>query len=576
MRKRETHNEIDHKESSFVEQETMEDLIHASVGSEENKDGQEQQPKENNYKRNRKIGLCIGAVQLLAAAFLIFNIVRLDVLPLNYFIGVCVILVVTLVITAALLMPNKTLYFGWGFAVLMSLILIVGNVYIVRTYSVINAISVEEGDDNFSLDNIVVAVLKDDQAESMDDALLYNFGIMKSMDRENTNTAISEIETAANLTLTVTEFDDFKTMVNALKREEIQAIIYNTAYDATIEEFDEDFDEKIKILNSHEIRTSLNFSAADMNVTEEPFTVYISGIDVFGDISQTSRSDVNMLVTIDPVNKEILMTTTPRDYWVPLPDVSYGTNDKLTHAGIYGVQCSMDTLSQVFGIEIDYYVRVNFTTLRDLVDALGGVNVYSEYEFTTHYKNGGYDIKQGYNQMNGKVALAFSRERYNVPGGDEQRGRDQQAVLEALIKKAMSPSILTGYMAIMDSVEGSFETNMSMNQIASLVKMQLADGASWNMTSQSVTGEYGSEPCFSTGYGSYSIMYPSYESVYIARKAILEAGGTALPETSPLYRSFDQYSYLDEIQTESETDTETEIGMETGTESQLETQQIIR
>ena len=135
----------------------------------------------------------------------------------------------------------------------------------------------------------------------------------------------------------------------------------------------------------------------DINVTQNPFTVYISGIDVYGEISQTSRSDVNMLVTVNPQTKEVIMTTTPRDYYVQLPGVSGESRDKLTHAGIYGIQCSIDTLEQLYDIEIDYYVRVNFTTLRNLVDALGGVNVYSEYEFTTHYKNGGYEIKKGYN-----------------------------------------------------------------------------------------------------------------------------------------------------------------------------------
>ena len=188
-------------------------------------------------------------------------------------------------------------------------------------------------------------------------------------------------------------------------------------------------------------------------------------------------------------------------------------------------------MEQLYDIEIDYYVRVNFTTLRNLVDALGGVNVYSEYEFTTHYKNGGYEIKKGYNFMDGKKALAFARERYNVPGGDEQRGRDQQAVLKALFEKVMSPSILTGYLGILDSIEGNFETNMGMDQIASLVKMQLADGSSWDIKSQSVTGTFGNEYCYSGGYQLLSIMYPDETSVAEARQGILRVLG--LEEDAP-------------------------------------------
>lgn len=149
----------------------------------------------------------------------------------------------------------------------------------------------------------------------------------------------------------------------------------------------------------------------------------------------------------------------------------------------------------------------------------------SEYAFTTHYKNGGYEIKKGYNHMDGKKALAFSRERYNVPGGDEQRGKDQQAVLKALLEKAMSPSILTGYMGILDSLEDYFETNMSMDQITSLVKMQLADGSSWSIKSQSVTGTFGNEYCYSERSQRLSVMYPDEASVAKARKGILAVLG---------------------------------------------------
>ena len=391
----------------------------------------------------------------------------------------------------------------------------------------------------YKVDSIVVAVLQDDQAQTMDDALLYNFGIHKTLDRDNTNTVIAEIEANAGIELTVTEYDDFSALISALKSGAIQAMIYNSAFNDTIEETDENFSDEVRILDNHSIQTKVNLTASDMNLTKEPFTVYISGIDVYGKIGQTSRSDVNMLVTVNPVTKEVLMTTTPRDYYVTLPNVSGDSRDKLTHAGIYGINCSMDTLSQIYGIRIDYYVRVNFDTLKKVVNALGGVDVYSEYEFTTHYKNGGYEIKKGYNHMDGKTALAFARERYNVPGGDEQRGRDQQAVLKAILEKAMSPSILTGYMGLMDSLSGSFETNMSMNQIASVVKMQLADGASWDIKSQSVTGTFGNEACYSTGWQRLSIMFPDEASIYAARKKILAVGGVALTEDDPLYRTFD-------------------------------------
>jgi len=475
----------------------------------------------------RIAGFILAGIQLLVSVILGIQIMRLNVLPEKYLIPLLAVLIIFVAVTVCTQFSKKTRIGGLVFGGIVSIVLVTGCIYLGRTQTVLDSVTVED-EDNFKVDNIVVAVLKDDVAQSMDDTLLYNFGIQKTIDRDNTDTAIAEIESSAGLTLSVTEFEDFSSMVRALRKGEIQAIIYNAAYNDTIEENEKDFTDEIRVLNSHEIKTKMTLTTSDMNVTQEPFTVYISGIDVYGEIEKTSRSDVNMLVTVNPQTKEILMTTTPRDYWVYLPDVSGQYRDKLTHAGIYGVQCSMDTLSQLYGIQIDYYVRVNFTTLKKIVDALGGVNVYSEYEFTTHYKNGGYDIKKGYNQMNGKVALAFARERYNVPGGDEQRGRDQQAVLKALIEKAMSPSILTGYMGILDSLEGSFETNLSMNQIASLVKMQLGDGASWEIKAQNAEGSFGSEACFSSGWQRLSVMYEDFDSIVRARNKMLETGAVAV------------------------------------------------
>ena len=182
---------------------------------------------------------------------------------------------------------------------------------------VLSDITVE--DNNYKVDQIVIAVLKDDPAEELEDTLIYNFGIQKTLDRENTDTTISNIEEQSGTTLNVTEFDDLASMAQALYDGQVQAVIYNAAYDDTIEETVEDFTDQIKVLENHEIRTQTQMTGNDINVTQNPFTVYISGIDVYGEISQTSRSDVNMLVTVNPQTKEVIMTTTPRDYYVQLP-----------------------------------------------------------------------------------------------------------------------------------------------------------------------------------------------------------------------------------------------------------------
>lgn len=515
-----------------------------SVNEDENHpEGSVRRKKREVHGKKKKvmqwIGWGVALAQVILSVVLMIQVSALGMIPEKYLVVAGFALFVLAGLTVASTFFGKTIIPGWIFGVLIIIISIFGCVYLGRTQSVLEEVTMDADEEVYKVDSIVVAVLQDDQAQTMDDALLYNFGIHKTLDRDNTNTVIAEIEANAGIDLTVTEYDDFSALISDLKSGAIQAMIYNSAFNDTIEETDENFSDEVRILDNHSIQTKVNLTASDMNLTKEPFTVYISGIDVYGKIGQTSRSDVNMLVTVNPVTKEVLMTTTPRDYYVTLPNVSGDSRDKLTHAGIYGINCSMDTLSQIYGIRIDYYVRVNFDTLKKVVNALGGVDVYSEYEFTTHYKNGGYEIKKGYNHMDGKTALAFARERYNVPGGDEQRGRDQQAVLKAILEKAMSPSILTGYMGLMDSLSGSFETNMSMNQIASVVKMQLADGASWDIKSQSVTGTFGNEACYSTGWQRLSIMFPDEASIYAARKKILAVGGVALTEDDPLYRTFD-------------------------------------
>ena len=486
----------------------------------------EEVQRKKKSRKSKKLQLAgfIGCgLLIVVSVVLIVQAMRLNVLPDKYIAALAVVLFVLAAAMAGLQFPKKTRLLGCILSVLLTAAMVVGNVYLARTHMVLDGITTEEG--NYKVDNIVVAVMKDDRAEALEDTLIYNFGIHKTLDRENTDKTIESLESQSGATLNVTEFDDFSAMIEALYDGEVQAIIYNEAYEGTIEETQKDFTNKIRVLENHEITTKVEFTGDDANVTQKPFTIYISGIDVKGKISQTSRSDVNMLVTVNPLTKEVMLTTTPRDYFVQLPEISGESRDKLTHAGIYGVDCSMATLSQIYNIDIDYYVRVNFTTLKNLVDALGGVDVYSEYAFTTHYKNGGYEIKKGYNHMDGKKALAFSRERYNVPGGDEQRGKDQQAVLKALLEKAMSPSILTGYMGILDSLEDYFETNMSMDQITSLVKMQLADGSSWSIKSQSVTGTFGNEYCYSERSQRLSVMYPDEASVAKARKGILAVLG---------------------------------------------------
>ncbi|MFV0363677.1 MAG: LCP family protein [Suipraeoptans sp.] len=247
----------------------------------------------------------------------------------------------------------------------------------------------------------------------------------------------------------------------------------------------------------------------DINLTQDSYIMYISGIDVFGEISQESRSDVNMLLVMNPKTHEILMVNTPRDYYVELTGVSDGAKDKLTHAGIYGVGTSMATLSTLYNTPVEFSTRLNFTSMIDIIDALGGVTVESDIAFTTGENAGEIvDIQEGKNHLTGSQALAFSRERDNLEDGDNQRGINQQAVIKAMLKKAASPLFLVGGNKILDTVGTNVEINMSRKQLQQLIKGYLGGIGRWNITSVQATGTGSTEYCYSYSDGPLYVTIP--------------------------------------------------------------------
>ena len=249
---------------------------------------------------------------------------------------------------------------------------------------------------------------------------------------------------------------------------------------------------------------------------DDTFAMYISGIDVYGDIGTTSRSDVNIIAVVNTKTHQVLLITTPRDYYVPIPTISGDERDKLTHAGIYGVEASVATLEQLYEMNIDYYTRVNFTSVVKIVDALGGVSVYSNQSFTT----GNLTIHEGYNDLNGEQALAFSRERHNVEGGDFQRGKNQQEVIKGIIRKAISPAILLGANDILNSISGNVDTNMPTEAIQNLIKEQLDTKASWNIKSMAAVGTGDSQTCYSIPNSQVYVAWPDQTSIDEIKAAV--------------------------------------------------------
>lgn len=231
-------------------------------------------------------------------------------------------------------------------------------------------------------------------------------------------------------------------------------------------------------------------------VTGQPFNVYISGVDFWGDIEEVSRSDVNMIVTVNPNTRQILLTSIPRDAYITLH--TYQQPDKLTHTGVYGIDETTSTVEDWLGIKIDYYVRANFNMAMALVNAMDGVDVYSDYDFKSSISK--YKYKKGWNYLTGKQALYFARERKSFKDSDQQRIKNQQRVVKAMIRKlTTSKTLLTNYTDLLDAVEGYMQTDMSQKEITSMIKLQLNDmSRKWKIDSIAISGE-------ETMMGTYSM-----------------------------------------------------------------------
>ena len=259
-----------------------------------------------------------------------------------------------------------------------------------------------------------------------------------------------------------------------------------------------------------------------MAITTEPFVVYLSGVDNRGELTEDARSDVNILAVVNPLTKRVALINTPRDYYVDLAGTD--SKDKLTHAGLYGVETSMETLGSLYGIPVDEYVRINFAGFIDVVDALDGIDVYSDYAFTSVGSPGYYDptdFVEGWNHLDGKAALAFARERHAFATGDIQRGINQMKVIDAMLEKIKSPALLTNYSRLLAAVADNFVTSFSSGQIAALVRMQLSDFAAWDIQNYSVTGSSSSSTrCYSAQGQKLYVMLPDEASVDGARALI--------------------------------------------------------
>lgn len=456
-------------------------------------------------------GMVFFAFQLASSLAFLWLLCWMDILLMEYLLGIAGVLLVLLGITliSQLAVRGKGKIVGKVFSFLMTIVLAVGSFYVYKTGGALLSIAGGGSESH----KMVAVVRESDKAEELSDAEDYVFGIQYATDGENTDKALSNINKQLKKSIDTEVFDNMEEMAQALMDEEIDIIVYDSNYQNTMEKASEGFGSNTRVIYEYTVEETQDVSL-DVPVQSEPFTVYISGIDIYGNVEDSSRSDVNIIATVNPTTHQILLVTTPRDYYVEIPGISGGMKDKLTHAGNYGVDVSIDTLEELYQVSIPFYGRLNFTSFINIIDILGGVDVESEYAFTTGTDAGAVvEIQEGTNHLDGQEALAFARERHALVDGDNQRGKNQEALITAMIKKMVSPSMIVKAADILDEAADSVETNMSMKQIRALIKQQLSDHSDWQIYSMAADGIGGQEMCYSTGSQYLYVTIPNEDTV---------------------------------------------------------------
>ena len=468
------------------------------------------------------LSVLLMAVLLVEATFMLM-LTMLDVLPDKFAAIIFVMLVgITVLITKLLndrKPASKQRRIGEVISVLMIALLCLGSYYIYSTFSMFNNIS----DEDKQTEEFYVIALKDGSYEKLKDIKGKAVHVTKN-ESKSYREAKDKLTVKADVTYVPDEsyIETGYILIDKDKKTYDEIIfVSSTNYEMLCEDID-GFKRKTKVIYTVSVEIEKNDIAKRIDVTNDSFNVYISGIDAFGGINKVSRSDVNMIMTVDPVEKKILLTSIPRDMYVDLH--SYGAKDKLTHSGIYGVGETVETVEDWLDIDINYYIRVNFTSLKDIVDAIGGVDVESPYAFESSVSR--YSYNEGINHLDGEAALFFARERKSFEDGDQERIKNQQRVLKGILDKITgSTAILTGYTQILNTIGDEIQTNLSESDISALVKMQLEDIGGWTIKTTAIkgTGTYAST--YSMGSRQLYVVIPDESSVKDAQTKINEMTG---------------------------------------------------
>nr|AOP03387.1 Integral membrane regulatory protein Wzg [Streptococcus suis]AOP03455.1 Integral membrane regulatory protein Wzg [Streptococcus suis]AOP03627.1 Integral membrane regulatory protein Wzg [Streptococcus suis]AOP03779.1 Integral membrane regulatory protein Wzg [Streptococcus suis]AOP03916.1 Integral membrane regulatory protein Wzg [Streptococcus suis] len=424
------------------------------------------------------INFALWGLYAITLCLFLVTMYRYNILDFRYLNYIVTILLIGVAVLTGLLMWRKKARVFTALLLVFSLFITSVGVYgmqeVVKFSTRLNS--------NSTFSEYEMSILVPANSEITDVRQLTSILAPAEYDQENITALLDDISKMESTQLVTSPATSYLTAYQSMINGESQAMIFNGVFTNILENEDPDFSSKVKKIYSFKVTQTVE--TATEQVSGDSFNIYISGIDTYGPISSVSRSDVNIIMTVNRATHKIILTTTPRDSYVAIADGGQNQYDKLTHAGIYGVNASVHTLENLYGIDISNYIRLNFTSFLQLIDLVGGIDVENTQEFTS----GGYNFPVGTVHLDAEQALIFVRERYSLANGDNDRGKNQEKVIAALIKKLSSPENLRNYQAILTGLEGSIQTDLSLETIMGLVNTQLESGTQFTVESQALTG----------------------------------------------------------------------------------------
>ena len=475
-------------------------------------------------KFSKVLSILLSIVLVISSFYLLYQVIRLNVLPSKFLFPLTIGVVVLDAIFVLLLVYFSRNVVSKIICIVLTLVVCaascMGGYYISKTQGALsNITSVAKHAKN------TVSVIVKESSSIKDKSQLNGVSVGSlRLNEQGSKKALKELS-GEGIVLNQKEYDSMTALLEAFYNGEVDSIIINESSRSQILDMEtySNFDSNTRVVYQTSYKVKNNDSATSVSdITSKPFNVLISGSDTRGGFDENGRSDVIMIATVNPKTHTILLTSVPRDFYVTTAcdagdGCMQGALDKITHTGIHGTNTTKRTVEQLLGIEINYTFKVGFDTVTELVDVLGGVDVYVEPGYAT--TNSLYSVHEGINHLNAEQALAFARDRYSYTEGDRQRTKNQQQVLMGIVKEATKPSVITNYAAIMDTMANTFSTTMSNEEITALIKYQLNNNPTWKMEQYMVDGTGDTLMCAELGDAA-SVMVPDQSTVKTAKDKI--------------------------------------------------------